>query len=62
LQRFRRDCLPPPAAGTKRLTLDLPEPLYRAIKKNAAEEGVTRIRPAPEKHMTQDSKKDASNP
>ena len=26
---------------TKRLTLDLPEPLHRAIKKNAAEEGVT---------------------
>jgi hypothetical protein len=25
----------------KRLTLDLPEPLHRAIKKNAAEEGVT---------------------
>ena len=25
----------------KRLTLDLQEPLHRAIKKNAAEEGVT---------------------
>ncbi len=25
----------------KRLTLDLPEPLHRVIKKNAAEEGVT---------------------
>ena len=25
----------------KRLTLDLPEPLHRAIKKNAADEGVT---------------------
>ncbi len=25
----------------KRLTLDLSEPLHRAIKKNAAEEGVT---------------------
>ncbi len=25
----------------KRLTLDLHEPLHRAIKKNAAEEGVT---------------------
>jgi predicted DNA binding CopG/RHH family protein len=25
----------------KRLTLDLPEPLHRAIKKNAADDGVT---------------------
>jgi len=25
----------------KRLTLDLPDPLHRVIKKNAAEEGVT---------------------
>jgi len=25
----------------KRLTLDLPEPLHRAIKKNAADAGVT---------------------
>ena len=30
-----------PPVRTKRLTLDLPEPLHRAIKKNAAEEGVT---------------------
>jgi predicted DNA binding CopG/RHH family protein len=28
----------------KRLTLDLSEPLHRAIKKNAAEEGVTMAR------------------
>jgi predicted DNA binding CopG/RHH family protein len=30
-----------PSAGMKRLTLDLSEPLHRAIKKNAADEGVT---------------------
>jgi hypothetical protein len=30
-----------PPVGIKRLTLDLPEPLHRAIKRNAAEEGVT---------------------
>src|SRR6266436_7579446 len=30
-----------PPARMKRLTLDLPESLHRAIKKNAAEEGVT---------------------
>jgi hypothetical protein len=30
-----------PPARIKRLTLDLDEPLHRAIKKNAAEEGVT---------------------
>jgi hypothetical protein len=30
-----------PSVGMKRLTLDLREPLHRAIKKNAAEEGVT---------------------
>lgn len=29
------------AGRMKRLTLDLHEPLHRAIKKNAAEEGVT---------------------
>jgi predicted DNA binding CopG/RHH family protein len=32
---------PRPPFRMKRLTLDLPEPLHRAIKKNAAEEGVT---------------------
>lgn len=32
---------PQPPIRIKRLTLDLPEPLHRAIKKNAAEEGVT---------------------
>jgi len=31
----------PGPAPIKRLTLDLHEPLHRAIKKNAAEEGVT---------------------
>jgi hypothetical protein len=31
----------PPSSGMKRLTLDLHEPLHRAIKKNAAEDGVT---------------------
>jgi len=30
-----------PRSHMKRLTLDLDEPLHRAIKKNAAEEGVT---------------------
>jgi len=30
-----------PPIRIKRLTLDLPEPLHRVIKKNAAEEGVT---------------------
>jgi hypothetical protein len=30
-----------PSVRMKRLTLDLPEPLHRVIKKNAAEEGVT---------------------
>jgi len=30
-----------PPVRIRRLTLDLPEPLHRAIKKNAAEEGVT---------------------
>jgi len=30
-----------PAIRMKRLTLDLDEPLHRAIKKKAAEEGVT---------------------
>jgi len=30
-----------PPVRMKRLTLDLPEPLHREIKKNAAEEGVT---------------------
>ena len=42
--RERRKALstsPQPSVRTKRLTLDLPEPLHRAIKKNAAEEGVT---------------------
>jgi len=37
----------------KRLTLDLPEPLHRAIKKNAAEEGVTmaqKLRTLPSEH------------
>jgi hypothetical protein len=34
-----------PAPGRmKRLTLDLHEPLHRAIKKNAAEDGVTMAR------------------
>ena len=32
---------PEPSVRIKRLTLDLPEPLHRAIKRNAAEEGVT---------------------
>ena len=32
---------PEPPTRMKRLTLDLHEPLHRAIKKNAAEEGVT---------------------
>jgi predicted DNA binding CopG/RHH family protein len=32
---------PQPPVRMKRLTLDLSEPLHRAIKKNAAEEGVT---------------------
>jgi hypothetical protein len=32
---------PPPPSRMKRLTLDLNEPLHRAIKKNAAEDGVT---------------------
>jgi hypothetical protein len=31
----------PAPSPMKRLTLDLDEPLHRAIKKNAAEEGVT---------------------
>jgi hypothetical protein len=31
----------PTPSRMKRLTLDLQEPLHRAIKKNAAEEGVT---------------------
>ena len=42
--RKRRKALsasPQASVRTKRLTLDLPEPLHRAIKKNAAEEGVT---------------------
>jgi len=32
---------PPTPSRMKRLTLDLHEPLHRAIKKNAAEDGVT---------------------
>src|SRR5713226_90746 len=32
---------PRPLVRMKRLTLDLPEPLHRAIKKNTAEDGVT---------------------
>ena len=32
---------PPTPRRMKRLTLDLHEPLHRAIKKNAAEDGVT---------------------
>ncbi len=32
---------PPPAAPIKRLTLDLPAPLHRAIKMRAVEEGTT---------------------
>jgi predicted DNA binding CopG/RHH family protein len=31
----------PTSSRMKRLTLDLHEPLHRAIKKNAAEDGVT---------------------
>ena len=33
--------VPPPAAPIKRLTLDLPAPLHRAIKMRAVEEGTT---------------------
>ena len=43
-KRKRRKVLsasPEALVRIKRLTLDLPEPLHRAIKKNAAEEGVT---------------------
>lgn len=32
---------PPPATPIKRLTLDLPAPLHRAIKMRAVEEGTT---------------------
>ena len=32
---------PPPPASIKRLTLDLPGPLHRAIKMRAVEEGTT---------------------
>lgn len=32
---------PPPAAPIKRLTLDLPAPLHKAIKMRAVEEGTT---------------------
>jgi predicted DNA binding CopG/RHH family protein len=42
--RQRRKALstsPQAPTRMKRLTLDLPEPLHRAIKKNAADEGVT---------------------
>jgi predicted DNA binding CopG/RHH family protein len=31
----------PPPVKMKRLTLDIPEPLHRAIKKKAADRGVT---------------------
>jgi hypothetical protein len=42
LQRKKRPRTPAqPIVRMKRLTLDLPEPLHRVIKKNAAEEGVT---------------------
>ena len=34
----------PESTQVKRLTVDLDEPLHRAIKKNAAEEGVTMAR------------------
>lgn len=33
--------VPPPAAPIKRLTLDLPAPLHKAIKMRAVEEGTT---------------------
>jgi len=33
--------VPPPAVPIKRLTLDLPAPLHRAIKMRAVEEGTT---------------------
>ena len=36
-----QDPVPPPAAPIKRLTLDLPAPLHRAIKMRAVEEGTT---------------------
>ena len=36
-----QDPEPPPAAPIKRLTLDLPAPLHRAIKMRAVEEGTT---------------------
>ena len=36
-----QDPAPPPAAPIKRLTLDLPAPLHRAIKMRAVEEGTT---------------------
>ena len=41
--RRRKPSGSPPSTPSrmKRLTLDLHEPLHRAIKKNAAEEGVT---------------------
>ena len=36
-----QDPEPPPAAPIKRLTLDLPAPLHKAIKMRAVEEGTT---------------------
>ena len=36
-----QDPVPPPAVPIKRLTLDLPAPLHRAIKMRAVEEGTT---------------------
>ena len=36
-----QDPVPPPAAPIKRLTLDLPAPLHRAIKIRAVEEDTT---------------------
>jgi len=40
-RRKPRSTSPPMPSRIKRLTLDLHEPLHRAIKMNAAEDGVT---------------------
>ena len=40
-KQSNNDAPPQPLVRMKRLTLDLPEPLHRLIKRNAADDGVT---------------------
>jgi predicted DNA binding CopG/RHH family protein len=40
-ERATKEAAPRPPANIKRITLDLPEELHRAIKLNAIKEGVT---------------------